>query len=135
VRQRLVHGLEFMASYTYAKGYTNNRGYYGSAGAAAEGAYWQNTYDPDAEFGPAFHDVRRLRVLLDGREVQMLTVAQRLDMNRVEPLRLAPGEHDLMFQPIEPPEIAAVVLNNRDSRALSIMFGTWEWTTDQDVRQ
>jgi len=83
----------------------------------------------------AFHDVRRLRVLLDGREVQMLTVAQRLDMNRVEPLRLAPGEHDLMFQPIEPPEIAAVVLNNRDSRALSIMFGTWEWTTDQDVRQ
>jgi len=34
-----------------------------------------------------------------------------------------------------PPEIAAAVLNNRDSRALSIMFGTWEWTTDQDVRQ
>ncbi len=53
-----MHGLEFLASYTYAKGYTNNRGYYGSAGAAAEGAYWQNTYDPDAEWGPAFHDIR-----------------------------------------------------------------------------
>ena len=58
VRQRLMHGLEFLASYTYAKGYTNNRGYYGSAGAAAEGAYWQNTYNPDAEWGPAFHDIR-----------------------------------------------------------------------------
>ena len=58
VRQRTIGGLEFLASYTYAKGYTNNRGYYGSAGAAAEGAYWQNTYDPDAEWGPAFHDIR-----------------------------------------------------------------------------
>ena len=25
---------------------------------ATEGAYWQNTYDPEAEWGPAFHDVR-----------------------------------------------------------------------------
>jgi hypothetical protein len=25
---------------------------------ATEGAYWQNTYDPVAEWGPAFHDVR-----------------------------------------------------------------------------
>jgi hypothetical protein len=26
--------------------------------SATEGAYWQNTYNPDAEWGPAFHDVR-----------------------------------------------------------------------------
>ena len=26
--------------------------------SATEGAYWQNTYDPEAEWGPAFHDVR-----------------------------------------------------------------------------
>jgi hypothetical protein len=58
VRQRDWHGLEFLASYTYAKGYTNNRGYYGSAGVSSEGAYWQNTYNPDAEWGPAFHDIR-----------------------------------------------------------------------------
>jgi len=65
VRQRAWHGAEFLASYTFAKGYTNNRGFYGqfggrdSAGSAAtEGAYWQNTYNPDAEWGPAFHDVR-----------------------------------------------------------------------------
>ncbi len=59
VRQRAWHGLEFLASYTFAKGYSNNRGYYGGGGVvASEGAYWQNTYDPDAEWGPAFHDIR-----------------------------------------------------------------------------
>jgi len=59
VRQRAFGGAEFMASYTYAKGYSNNRGYYGGGGVvASEGAYWANTYDSDAEWGPAFHDVR-----------------------------------------------------------------------------
>ncbi len=58
VRQREWNGLEFLASYTWAKGYTDNRGYYGSAGVASEGAYWQNTYDQAAEWGPAFHDIR-----------------------------------------------------------------------------
>jgi hypothetical protein len=59
LRQRSWHGLEMMVSYTFAKGYSNNRGYYGgSTVVASEGAYWQNTYDPDAEWGPAFHDVR-----------------------------------------------------------------------------
>ena len=60
------HGLEFLASYTFAKGTTNNRGFYGVFGgtgpqgvtSATEGAYWQNTYDPEAEWGPTFHDVR-----------------------------------------------------------------------------
>ena len=58
--------LEFLASYTLGKGTTNNRGFYGVFGgtglqgvtSATEGAYWQNTYDPEAEWGPAFHDVR-----------------------------------------------------------------------------
>ena len=59
VRQRSWHGLEMLVSYTFAKGYSNNRGYYGGGSVvASEGAYWQNTYDPDAEWGPAFHDVR-----------------------------------------------------------------------------
>jgi hypothetical protein len=31
--------------------------------SATEGAYWQNTYDPEAEWGPAFHDVRHNLVL------------------------------------------------------------------------
>jgi hypothetical protein len=66
VRQRTSNGLEFLASYTLGKVTTNNRGFYGVFGgtglqgvtSATEGAYWQNTYDPDAEWGPAFHDVR-----------------------------------------------------------------------------
>jgi hypothetical protein len=71
VRQRATHGLEFLASYTFAKGTTNNRGFYGVFGgtgpqgvtSATEGAYWQNTYDPDAEWGPMFHDVRHNLIL------------------------------------------------------------------------
>ncbi len=66
VRQRSNKGVEFQASYTLGKTRTNNRGFYGIFGgtglqgvtSATEGAYWQNTYDPDAEWGPAFHDVR-----------------------------------------------------------------------------
>ena len=37
---------------------TNNLGYYGSAGVAAEGAYWMNTYEPEWNYGPAFFDAR-----------------------------------------------------------------------------
>jgi hypothetical protein len=66
VRQRASRGVEFLASYTLGKTRTNNRGFYGVFGgtglqgvtSATEGAYWQNTYDPEAEWGPAFHDVR-----------------------------------------------------------------------------
>jgi len=58
--------VELMASYTLGSTRTNNRGFYGVFGgtglpgvtSATEGAYWQNTYDPEAEWGPAFHDVR-----------------------------------------------------------------------------
>src|SRR5262249_9469652 len=66
LRQRSYHGLEYLASYTFGKVRTNNRGFYGVFGgtgpqgvnSGTEGAYWQNTYDPEAEWGPAFHDVR-----------------------------------------------------------------------------
>jgi len=59
VRRRNVNGLEFMASYTLSDAKSNNRGYYGGGGVvASEGAYWANTYDPDADWGPAFFDVR-----------------------------------------------------------------------------
>ena len=71
IRQRTVGGVEFLAAYTLAKGTTNNRGFYGVFGgsglqgvtSATEGAYWQNTYDPEAEWGPAFHDVRHNFIL------------------------------------------------------------------------
>jgi hypothetical protein len=69
VRQREWNGLEFMASYTFAKILTNNLGYYGSAGVAAEGAYWVNAYDPEANYGRAFHDVRHNFVLAANYEL------------------------------------------------------------------
>jgi hypothetical protein len=58
LRQRSNRGLEYMASYTLGRVRTNNLGYYGSAGVAAEGAYWMNAYEPEWNYGPAFFDAR-----------------------------------------------------------------------------
>ena len=58
VRQRNVKGGEYLASYTLSRVRTNNLGYYGSGGVAAEGAYWMNTYQPEWNYGPAFFDAR-----------------------------------------------------------------------------
>jgi len=59
MRQRMTHGLEYLASYTLGKANANQLGYYGSGGfTAAEGTYWMNAYDPEANYGPAFFDVR-----------------------------------------------------------------------------
>jgi outer membrane receptor protein involved in Fe transport len=58
LRQRNVAGFEYLASYTLSETKTNNLGYYGSGGVAAEGAYWMNAYEPEWNYGPAFFDVR-----------------------------------------------------------------------------
>lgn len=58
VRQRNVNGVEYLASYTLSRVRTNNLGYYGSGGVAAEGAYWMNAYQPELNYGPAFFDAR-----------------------------------------------------------------------------
>jgi len=63
VRQRNVSGFEYLASYTLSEVKTNNLGYYGSGGVAAEGAYWMNTYEPELNYGPAFFDARHNFVL------------------------------------------------------------------------
>src|SRR5262245_28358499 len=63
VRQRTHNGFEYLASYTLSRTRTNNLGYYGSGGVAAEGAYWMNTYQPDWNYGPAFFDARHNLVL------------------------------------------------------------------------
>ncbi|HEX6212474.1 MAG TPA: carboxypeptidase regulatory-like domain-containing protein, partial [Methylomirabilota bacterium] len=59
-KQRLWHGLDFVANYTFGKALTNNLGYYGSAGVASEGAYPVNSYDIEANYGPAFFDARHI---------------------------------------------------------------------------
>lgn len=56
-RQRYSKGLEFIASYTWSKTMTDNLGYYGSGGVAAQGAYSGNHYDRRGyNYGPAFFD-------------------------------------------------------------------------------
>lgn len=53
--KHLTHGLEFQASYTYQRGFSNNIGYYGQGGqAGTSGWYPQNLYDMAAEWGPSY---------------------------------------------------------------------------------
>ncbi|MPY91064.1 MAG: hypothetical protein GEU99_24515 [Luteitalea sp.] len=59
-KQRLWQGLDFVANYAYGKTLSNNLGYYGSGGVAAEGAYPMNSYDIEANYGPAFFDARHV---------------------------------------------------------------------------
>jgi Carboxypeptidase regulatory-like domain/TonB dependent receptor len=69
VRQRNVKGFEYLASYTLSKTLSNNLGYYGSGGVAAEGAYWMNAYQPEWNYGPAFFDVRHNLVFSANYEI------------------------------------------------------------------
>jgi len=55
-RQRSNSGFEYQLSYTLSKSMTDNLGYYGSGGVAAQSAYWQNAYDRKADYGPSFFD-------------------------------------------------------------------------------
>ncbi len=56
-RQRLTRGFEFLLSYTWSKTMTDNLGYYGSGGVAAQGAYSANHYNRHGyNYGPAFFD-------------------------------------------------------------------------------
>jgi outer membrane receptor protein involved in Fe transport len=58
-RKRLSNGLDFVASYTFSKTLTDNRGFYGGGGfIAGEGAYWQSGYNRKSERGRAFFDAQ-----------------------------------------------------------------------------
>lgn len=57
-RHRASRGLEYTLNYTYAKAMTNYPGFYGTLGVAGAGNYWQNPYDPMADYGPSFTDIR-----------------------------------------------------------------------------
>ena len=82
----------------------------------------------------AFHSARRLKVLLDGREVQALTVAEQRGRNLLGPLDLTPGDHELLFQPVDPPSIAGDLITNGDRRALSFGIGAWQWQVEGERR-
>jgi hypothetical protein len=108
LRQRLHRGTEVLVSYTLGKVTTNNRGFYGVFGgtgpqgvtSATEGAYWQNTYNPDAEWGPAFHDVRHNLIVSGVWELptrkrsrlrKQLAGRRRCGVRRMESRRDLPG--------------------------------------------
>ncbi|MBA2260632.1 MAG: hypothetical protein H0W18_17225 [Acidobacteria bacterium] len=82
----------------------------------------------------AFHGARRLKLLLDGREVQTLIVQERRGLNRIGPLALTPGDHELVFHPTDPPTVADDLMNNGDRRPLSFGFGTWHWAVESERR-
>ncbi len=57
LRQRISHGLEFTANYTYGKAMTNSLGNYALNVNGFSGAF-QNYYNSKADYGPAGYDVR-----------------------------------------------------------------------------
>jgi len=60
LRQRPTEGLEFLASYTYAKALSDNVGYYGVgwSQASGQGYYYMDTSDPLRDYGPSPYDMR-----------------------------------------------------------------------------
>jgi hypothetical protein len=58
LRHRASNGLEYTINYTYGKSMTNNPGFYGSLGVNGASAYWQNAYDPHADYGASYFDIR-----------------------------------------------------------------------------
>ena len=57
LQKQMTHGLQYQVAYTYSKCMTNSTGYYGAwNNAASASAYWQNIYDPKAEWAPCYSD-------------------------------------------------------------------------------
>lgn len=82
----------------------------------------------------AFHNTRRLRVVLDGRDVQMVAVDERRGVVRLGPFALEPGAHQLEFRAADAPAVAADLISNGDRRPLSFAFGMWRWMVQDQAR-
>ena len=58
LQHRTANGLEGQISYTWSHCLTNSIGYYGDGGQASNAsAYWQNLYNPGAEWGSCYFDL------------------------------------------------------------------------------
>lgn len=56
---RLNHGLSYLLSYTWSHCLTNSVGFFGEGGqSASQSAWWQNQYDPKADYGSCYFDVK-----------------------------------------------------------------------------
>lgn len=58
LRHTASNGLEYVINYSYAKTMTDNAGFYGVAAVAESSSFYQNIYDPQADYGPAGYDAR-----------------------------------------------------------------------------
>ncbi len=60
LQKTMSNGLQYQVAYTYSKCMTNNSGYYGTWSGARQSntasPYWQNVYDPKAEWAPCYYD-------------------------------------------------------------------------------
>jgi hypothetical protein len=57
-RHRARGGLTLTGFYVWSKSLSDNLGYYGCAGVASDGAYWQDAYNRRGNWGPACFDAR-----------------------------------------------------------------------------
>jgi hypothetical protein len=80
----------------------------------------------------AFYSARRLELRLDGRPVQTLVVEPSRRIYRIGPLAVPRGYHELAFHPAEAPTVASDVINNGDSRALSLALGMGTWSVQDE---
>jgi Carboxypeptidase regulatory-like domain len=60
LQQTMTQGLQYQVSYTFSKCMSNSTGYYGTWSGARQSntnqPYWQNVYDPKAEWAPCYYD-------------------------------------------------------------------------------
>jgi hypothetical protein len=57
LQKEMSKGLQYQVSYTYSKCMSDSTGYYGAwNNALSASAYWQNIYDPKAEWAPCYYD-------------------------------------------------------------------------------
>ena len=62
LQKRFTNGLQYQVAYTFSRCRTDNSGYYGNWGAQANPAnpYYQNLYDPKADWAECFFDARNV---------------------------------------------------------------------------
>jgi hypothetical protein len=62
LQKRYTNGLQYQVAYTFSRCRTDNSGYYGNWGAQASPAnpYYQNLYDPKADWADCFFDAKNV---------------------------------------------------------------------------
>jgi hypothetical protein len=62
IQKRFTNGLQYQVAYTYSRCRTDNSGYYGNWGAQAAPAnpYYQNLYDPKADWADCYFDAKNV---------------------------------------------------------------------------